>query len=248
MKNQPNVDYIPIDRNHLAMQMGSNTRREAFTRDDFEDAMVHINLALHEHPIVLPGLKYANELYPIEATTILQLSRTSHWPGYEPDVVLEKCLTIWLERKIDDPNIYSVSLLRALEELDCLEGVYLRLNFDAVAQPEISSVRITTPLGTTTQKREPRKSVLMGAARKRIREFLKGQQKYSANLNPIYSGLQRIYQTYDLEQSLLSWMGYLVVRSVANTSQPVIAGNQLLIAQQPKENSSPTPNSPTPEI
>ena len=77
MKGQPK-DYIPIDRNHLAIQMGSTARRDKFTRADFEKAIAHIEIALNTNPIILPKLKYSNKLYPAEAALILQLSRTRH--------------------------------------------------------------------------------------------------------------------------------------------------------------------------
>ena len=122
MKDHPNIDYIPIDRNHVAIQCGSTTRRDTFTPQDYDKAIEFIKLALNEHPIVLPELKYANELYPIEAATILQLSRTQHWPGYEPDAVLEFCLMSWFKRDVVDPGEFSSLLFKALAEMDCLNG------------------------------------------------------------------------------------------------------------------------------
>jgi len=247
--NEFDTKYVPIDRNYWATASGSTSRRQKFTKSDYERAMMHINLALQEHPVVLEGMRHCNELYPIEAASILQLSRTKWWPGFDVDAVLEACMTEWLQRKVqgahEDDYIatFSKLLLNALEELKCLEGVYLRLNHDVVAQPDLSSVRIVTPVGTVTHRTEPRRNVLMGAVRERVRTLLQSQNAYANQLDVIYNGLQRIHQTYNLEQSLLSWMGYLIVRSVAANQQPIITENQLLIAQQQPRIEAPNPNS-----
>lgn len=238
------TEYVPIDRNHLAMQIGSTTRREQFTRADYYNALPTIQEALKKSSSFVPQTKYAGILYPEEAVAMLQLSRSRHWPGYSPDGVLEYCLVEWMSKIEQSPEEYAQNLFNALHELDCLEGVYLRLNHDVIALMDMSTIRITTPIGSTVHKKRPRRDVLIGETRKRVKTFLQKEGKFAGHIDVVYSGLQRVHATYDLEQSLLSWMGYIIVRTIAENFQPAIFGNRLVIEQQRVGIPGPPPNHP----
>jgi hypothetical protein len=235
--------YVPLDRNHLAAQMGSDQRRRKFSTD-YGHATAHIEKALREDVVLRYEGKYVDILYPERAAEILQLSRTRYWPGYEVDAVLEACLTKWIKENVGDLDEYARILYEAIIELECTDGLFLRLNHDVVAQPDTSTIRVSTTQGSVeVGSGQPRRQVLMGRARQHMKVLLQREGQYASSLDVIYNGLKRIHDSHTIEQSLLSWMGYLVVRSIAENHQPVISENRLLIEQRQEDNSSPTPNS-----
>lgn len=228
------VKYVPISLSLLAKRIKSGRFREDFTAADYRNALTHIRIALSEvgGPLVAFGdYKYADKLYPRDALTVLALSRTRFWPGFDTDAVLETMLSQWLQQVIENYTIFARRLFEAAHERDCLDGIFLRLNHDIIIQPEVTRISIATKFGAVTQEREPRRQVLTGEARERVKRFLQQQRKFTGEINIVYEGLSRIYRQYDLEQSLISWMGYLVMRAIAQGSdmQVRISGKKLLM-------------------
>jgi len=209
------MHYIPINRHSLV------TNKRFDTKIDL--SKIKIDEALSQYYVSQPKSKYINILYPKEAIDILCLSRSDKWPiNGPPDPILEKVLTLWLRDRID-PNQYSIQLFEAIKKLDCLDGVYLRLNFDIITQPTATYIKVD---GVTKNKS---KTQFSGETRIRIKQFLKQDGKYLSHIDDVYNGLRRIHEQYDLEQSLLAWMAYLVIKAVAENAQPHLRNNQLLL-------------------
>lgn len=246
-KRDNDLDYVPppeqqkgtYDRSKFIFSnFKSNVVQEKLTPEQLDRIRRAIDNAKAQHGSIHADkrdFRYMGEVYPAEAAEALLLSGTNHWTGANLDDALEGILLIWLKDKDpDDIQEYVEALANAIEELKCMEGVYLRLNLNTIAQAAPDSIRIRTHFGEISQTKLPRKGVFAGELREKMKFFLAKQGKFAGNLNTVYSGLARIGQEYSPEQTLLSWMGYVVVRAMAeNSKSPKLGGgSQLLIEDQ----------------
>lgn len=249
MQVPDNRKYVPLDRNHLAAQMGSNRRRKTLSAAEYQRQMDRIAEVLKERGIgyghlMMSEAQYEDTLYPRQAALILTLSRTRYWPGFEVDAILEACLSQWIKENVENLDDYARQLYEAILELDCIDGLFLRLNHDVVAQPDTSTIRVSTSHGSVeVGSSQPRRQVLLGKARQHMKTLLQREGQYMGSLDHVYAGLKNIHDSHNIEQALLSWMGYLIVRSLAENHQPVISGNRLLIEQRQEDNLLPAPSS-----
>ena len=211
----------------------SNVIQEKLTEVQIERARRAINNAKAQHGAIRTdkiNFRYMDKIYSTEAAEALLLSGTSYWPGADLDDILEGMLLLWLKNKNPDHiREYVAALSEAINESNCMEGIYLRLNLNTVTHPLPDSIRIHTHFGTVSQTKPPHKSAFTGELRNKMKSFLHREGQYIGNLNTIYDGLARIKQEYTLEQTLLSWMGYIVVRAMVENSKGQSKGRQLLI-------------------
>lgn len=195
-----------------------------YTHADYEQESEMIAECLKEvgGPLqVFDGFKYHDILYPAEALSILAMSRQM-LEHFNPDNLLEAKLAEWLQRNVIDYNQYSLKLFEAIGELGCMEGVYLRANLLIIAPPEPTRVRIAGGNRRRPQvvERVPHKS-LGSTQRRRLRDMLVEKKRFDGNLNSVYHRLGRLHTQYNLEQALLSWMGYILMKTAAGKEPSV---------------------------
>ena len=211
----------------------SNVIQEKLTGVQIERARRAINNAKAQHGAIRAdkiNFRYIDKIYSTEAAEALLLSGTSYWPGTDLDDILEGILLLWLKNKNPDHiREYVATLSDAINESNCMEGIYLRLNLNTVTHPLPDSIRIHTHFGIVSQTKPPHKSAFTGELRNKMKSFLHREGQYIGSLNIIYDGLARIKQEYTLEQTLLSWIGYIVVRAMVENSRGQSKGGQLLI-------------------
>lgn len=212
----------------------SNVVQEKLTEAQLDRIRRAINNAKAQHGAIRAdriNFRHINKIYSEEAAEALLLSSTNYWPGADLDDVLEGILLIWLKNKNpNDIREYVAALSDAINESNCMEGIYLRLNLNTVTHPLPDNIRIHTHFGTVSQTKPPHKSAFTGELRDKMKSFLIQEEQYTGSLNIIYDRLAGIKQEYTLEQNLLSWMGYIVIRAmVDNSNGPSKPGRQLLI-------------------
>lgn len=162
----------------------------------------------HGVPIDPSILKFAGELYPTDAAVVLALSRTKHWTS-QIDKFLEVFLAGWLANNITTPEEYLKNLIETLHKEDCIEDMYAKLNLIAIVNPA-DSISIRTQNKTLkVQTADAQKG------QQNLRQFLINQGKFTANIDTLYNILKHTSRTYTIEQSLLSWIGHLIIRTVA---------------------------------
>lgn len=251
MSNEVIIDgrtYVETSLSEQINQhMKSGKHREYFGEAELKQALAHISHALLKlGPIVdETQFVYSGILYHPLAPSILELSRSDYWTGHDIDGVLEGLLKSWLKETKPNYDEFMKTLFEAIYNLECIQGVLLRLNFDAVSQPAHSRTIINTRFGTITKESEPRHQVLLGTAREEAKRLLSNQKQFSRDLNHITNGLRSIHQTYTLEQTLISWMGYIILRAIIeSTSIPIRIVDQRVLMD--KESSvKMLPPSPT---
>jgi hypothetical protein len=211
------VVYVPLSPGlSFVRELQANKNIHTFTPQDYQEALRKIDRALTKlgGPLTTDSFPYADRLYPKEALTILALSRTCFWPGDDVDAILETMLTQWLRETISDTRAYTHMLWDAINTLGSSQGVFLRLNLNCVAGISQNRITVTTRFGTVTQERAPRRDTLQGVARERIKNFLRHQNAYCPDLSIVYNRLKQIHNQYNLEQALVGWMGYVVLRTI----------------------------------
>jgi hypothetical protein len=148
--------------------------------------------------------RHAGSLYPTEALEMLVASREE--PDVPIDGQMERMLGSWIANSIVDYPIYIQDLFRAIHKLKCLPGVYLRLNLACLAIP---------PMRRQGEAGDDGPEVFTGWRRRRMRRLLGEHKLYCPHIQQVYDRLREIHYTYNLEQALLGWMGYLIVKRVA---------------------------------
>jgi hypothetical protein len=195
----------------------------------YKNALKTIERLLKEHhwrPFTSEEYHYTNILYPADALTILAFSRSIHWPtSLQPDFVLETLLLNWL-RTISITN-YTKDLFEAMQKLKCEDGMFLRLNFDTIAQPDMTSIKIYNT-EIKTEQNKPKSTAFTGELRRNMRQFLIDYGRFTTNIDTLYTGLETIHYQYNLEQSLLSWMGYIIVKGLIKNNNMQFTKGQLL--------------------
>lgn len=242
-KEQDNQGYVPWSRNDLVIEtMRSHTYKESYAKNDYLRDKQLVDAALYEHGNIVADKnnhKHIDKFYPEYAMRALILSRTQYWPDCDIDAFLEAVLTEWLSKHLDDPEEYVYELFEAIEKEKCMSGTFLRLNLNVVAQPGADNITISAgqtarihphwhvdnrpkqPVQQVRITKEPRKDVFTGNLRRKVKQFLQQQNKFTGNINVIYNGLKRNHDTFTHEQSLLGWMGYLVLRAIAERSDGI---------------------------
>jgi hypothetical protein len=147
--------------------------------------------------------RHAGSLYPAEALEVLAESRDE--PEVPIDGTMERLLGSWIASHITDYPAYVQDLFAAINKLKCLPGVYLRLNLACLAQPTMR------PQGGISFDGP---EIFVGKRRRQVRRFLMEQRLFSPHIQQVYDGLREAHNSYSLEQALLGWMGYLIVKRV----------------------------------
>lgn len=242
-------DYIPWTRNEdIIATMQSRTYKATYTRADYTRDKRIIHKAMYKHGnITINDCKYLDKFYPTLAMQALILSRTKQGLPIDIDAFLEAVLVEWLSKCMDKPDEYVSDLLEAIENEKCMSGTLLRLNLNAIAEPKYDNITIDTSFQENTDihprwkqpktqpirlVQQPRKEVFTGKLRKQMRQFLKDQQAFTSDIDVIYNGLKRNHETYTYEQSLLSWMGYLVIRTIAEKSDNIKIKNHSILVHK----------------
>lgn len=183
-----------------------------------------------EHNFNFPHFTYADILYPASALDKLALSRTPLWDkSINIDTKLKSMLGQWL-RAVKDYREYAAQLFAAIHLRKCEDGVFLRLNLECLAPPDISTTTISVRGRTITLQKPTRTTITM---RDNLKRFLSEHRRYIADMNTIYDRLKTIHVSYDLEQALLGWAGFLVLRAAAKNSPDVRLHEGKLLTQAP---------------
>lgn len=163
---------------------------------------------------------YTNQLYPSIAIDILAFSRSSRWSTGSPDQLMEEIIAAWLKTRVN-PDQYFIELFHAIENSGCLDGVYHRLNLMAIMKPEQPNIiKIITKYGSQTiaeDKPTKYKPFEDEDTKNAVKEFLKEKEKFIETLSSVCYELKEDFRLYNLEQSLLAWIGYLVLRIKIDT-------------------------------
>jgi hypothetical protein len=231
-------DYVPpkpppkaeptYDRSRqIFSSMKSSVTKERLSPGQAEAYINGIKNAVAQHGnIHVDESHFPNigKLYPREAVEAMLLARTRHWPGYKLDDVLESMMYKFVKEH-PNPQQFAHDLGEAIHETESMEGVLLRLNLQTVAKPSLESISIRTQFGTVTQSKIPRRTAFTGDLREKMKFWLQQQGAFTPHIEVVYRGLQRIDEQYSTEQKLLSWMGYLVTRTMAeNAKQKKLKG------------------------
>lgn len=231
-------DYVPpkpppkaeptYDRSRqIFSSMKSSVTKERLSPGQAEAYIQGIRNAVIQHGnIRIDESHYPNigKLYPKEAVEAMLLARTQYWPGYKLDDVLEGMMYKFVKEH-PNPQQFAHELGEAIRDTDCMAGVMLRLNLQAIAKPSLESISVRTQFGTVTQTKIPRRTAFIGDLREKMKFWLKQQGAFTPHIEVVYRGLARIDQEYSTEQKLLSWMGYLVTRTMAeNAKQTKLKG------------------------
>jgi len=175
--------------------------------------------------------RYVGKLYPAEALSIIELSRTQFWPtNVNIDKFLSYYLLAWLEQHGGSVPEYTKQLFRACDEQHCTDGIYYRLNLSIlVTTPD--KITIDTRAGSVTKQTNV--DTLSFSVKTKIKGFLAHQGKYRADIKLLYLAIDHARAHYTLEQALLSWLGSLVVRSAIEMGESTLrlADHKLLTAQ-----------------
>lgn len=164
-----------------------------------------------------PGFTYTDQLYPLEALSILAVSRADGYQ-FQPDDLLEQFLGDWLRERRGDARDFTRLLFAAIQDRDCADGTIWRLNHYVTAPYNIRGW-------------SPAKCREEAQSRRRIGNFLRENKTLVRNADKIYMGLAKVHQRFDLEQSLLSWMGYIVIKRLAALDAVPVKyhGNRLML-------------------
>lgn len=176
-------------------------------------------------------LTYTNILYPHDVAKILALSRTDKWPNYNIDEIVEFIVTNWIKENVKNPSKYLTDLWNAIRKTECEIGMMARLNADAIAKTSFDRVKISTKYGVITQESH-QKSTLDTATRQKIKHLL--QHEFVNDSNILYERISALHRHHTIEQTILSWIGYMAVRTILISSPAPIAFNGQLLIQQPK--------------
>lgn len=137
--------------------------------------------------------------------------------------------------------------MKAIDARDCMDGVFLRLNLNAIAKPENNQITIISgqtvnhkwmtqqrPTKEVTITRTPKKDAFVGQLRDKIKQFLQSQNRYTSSIDAVYSGLHKSHISFDFEQALLGWMGYLILRTIAEKADGIRMNNKSILVQRTK--------------
>lgn len=155
--------------------------------------------------------KYSDILYPRGALSLLALSRTDEWPLFEPiDGLLSWFLLHWLDHNVVSPQSYARQLFGVLDDLDITDGAFLRLNLEILRPDAADEI---TVLGRAVKQTSLRHS-MPPAAKARAKRFLHQQEAFLLEIDEVQAKLAA--RTGEpLEHTILSWLGYLVLRATA---------------------------------
>lgn len=176
-------------------------------------------------------LTYTNILYPHDVAKILSMSKTDKWPSnYDVDEIIEYIITKWIKKTVINPTEYLNKLWSAIKDTECEIGMMTRLNIDAISKVNIEKVMIITKRGTIVQEQINKKPTLTNEAKTYIKQLLNDQ--FINNIDILYNRIKSLHNSYTIEQTLLSWIGYIAVRTIISTASAPIAFNNRLLIQQ----------------
>ena len=163
-------------------------------------------------------LQYANTLYPLDAARIILLS----WTGKiseDIDETIEVLFKEWYVKNNLKEDEYTKELWTAIQHLDCKLGVQYRLNVDAITQLVPQKVHINTKFGRIkceSNLHKTEKKPLSKEAKCKIRALF--SKDFINDINILYNHIGGLRSNYTIEQTILSWIGYIVVRTIAEHS------------------------------
>lgn len=235
MNENNDIDYVPFHSDEMILSIIKNLSHESeYTQSKYQSDRIRIEAILSKlgGELEFVDCKYADKLYPRLALSILALSRTNNWPyDINIDKYLEAMLVEWSHNNINDPQTYVSDLLSAIDHRQCINGILTRLNYHVLVQDEddeivIRGIEIKKPI-----KQQNFNSDL----KRKIAIFLKSQNNFTNKISEVYKTLSNNHESYDHEQALMSWMGYLIIKTIAqNTDSFKYDGDTILITNKIK--------------
>lgn len=152
---------------------------------------------------------YINELYPKFAIETLILSRFDQkWPVWTTiDNVLYHIMDCWIREWISNNKTtaqeYIQVLSCAIKSLNCEEGMYIKLNMDLLSTSMSIQYkdRIIAPRNINTENK------------KLLKDALQKLNQYYTNVDKLYQKAKQIHDEYTIEQSLISWIGFITTKA-----------------------------------
>ena len=212
MMNQENNNYATAGEylwHEFVTKSSSNNTQNTPISEQFE---------LDRVTFLEGELQYANILYPLDAAKIILLS----WTGKiseDIDETIEKLFKEWYVKNGLKEDEYTKELWTAIQHLDCKLGVQYRLNVDALTQLIPQRTEISTKFGRIrceSNLHKTEKKPLSKEAKHKIRALF--SKDFISNINVLYNHIGGIKSNYTIEQTILSWIGYIVVRTIAEHS------------------------------
>jgi len=230
------TEHEPIDLSEVVKQ---NFRKSSDASFNILDVVTKIHKGIVAHGnISTDDLVYADRLYPRLMAETLLLSRTTtqHWPFRNHpnqqflDLVLEKLLGQWVRSNVTDQREYMRNLLLAIQHEKCINGMLCRLNLHIVAQPTRGKIEITTSRFKAVHVERLERDAATGNAKELITKFLRSQKFNIVGIDAVYQQLSDIDRYYSIEKTLLSWIGFTIVRALAENQSDI---RVLSIIKQP---------------
>lgn len=219
MNENNDIDYVPFHSDEMILSIIKNLSYESeYTQSKYQSDKIRIEKILSRlgGELEFADCKYADKLYPRSALSILALSRTNNWP-YEINIdkYLEIMLVEWSRNNINDPQTYVSELLAAINDRECINGILTRLNYHILVQDEDDEIIIR---GIGIKKPVKQQNFNVDLKRK-IAAFLKSQNNFTNKMSEVYKALSDNHGLYDHEQALMSWMGYLIIKTIAQNTE-----------------------------
>jgi hypothetical protein len=242
-KIDDNRDYVPAEELYVQSRHIMSSMKSSVTKERLSPAQAATYIKEIKNAVIQHGNIHIDEshfpnigiLYPREAVEAILLARTKYWPGYKLDEVLE---SIMYKFFMEHPDVQEFvhGLGEEIEKTKSLKGVLLRLNLQAIAPSATESISIKTKFGTIKQTKIPRHTAFVGEIREKMQSWLQQQKAFNPNIRAVYHNLEQLDKEYSDEQKLLSWLGYIVTRAMAeNAKQIKIKNNRgnLLLESKP---------------
>ena len=222
-----NTEYVPYQLSDHVFKNFKDGKIIKKSTSDIISIINNINPMLASFYLPESELIYTNDLYPHQVAKLLALSNTDKWPGYDVNELVEFILAKWLKEYVDDPSEYLVNLWNAIIKTNCEDGMMARLNIDIITKPFNERIIINTKNGKITQ--EIQSPQLTNAIKQRIKQLL--QDRFISSNNILYEKISALHRHYTIEQKILSWIGYIAVKTIIISSPAPITFNGRLLIQ-----------------
>jgi len=85
----------------------------------------------------VPSFNYADKLYPKELIKMMEAVAQGRWlSAQSPEKAMDDVLVDWVAKNVTDPARYADDIITAVLDTKCLEMTLIRLNVEAVLEPD----------------------------------------------------------------------------------------------------------------
>lgn len=204
---------------HNAIESKANNNAEPYGLSDAISAV-----AEHGSKVVLPICQYSDILYPDALLKIITMQRQGKINIYGQmfDDLCEYIMVKWIKSNHSDKHEYIRKLVKAMKLQDCTNELIVRLQAEAT-KPRDGVINVK--LHSELNRAYIATSVVSAKTQHKIKEFLSHYKIGLSNIDDIDAKMKSAIRTCNLEQTVLSWLGCIIIKSILESRTDIKAAD-----------------------